>query len=130
LGRISKELINSAGDYKVWLFHGEMGAGKTTFIKAICNELGVEDTMSSPTFSIVNEYRAKNDEPIFHFDFYRIQSEAEALDIGTDEYLYSGNRCLIEWPERILSILPPTYAEVFITVEDITHRTIAISIHA
>lgn len=91
---------------KIWLLEGNMGAGKTTLAKAICSALGVTDTVSSPTFSLVNEYRTQAHEPIYHFDFYRINSLREAEDIGTEDYLYSGNLCLIEWSERIAPLLP------------------------
>ena len=127
---VAAKIVAEMAGYKVWLLQGEMGAGKTTIIKAICSALHVTDAMSSPTFSIVNEYRTADDEPIYHFDFYRIRSEAEALDIGTDEYLYSGNYCFIEWPEKVRSILPPTYGEIQIAMEDREHRTIATSFHA
>lgn len=90
----------------VVLFEGEMGAGKTTFIKAICREMGVSDSVSSPTFSIVNEYESRDGKRIYHFDFYRIKDESEALDIGFYEYLDSGNLCLIEWPSKIENLLP------------------------
>lgn len=92
---------------RVFAFHGKMGAGKTTFIKALCEALEVDDVVNSPTFSIVNEYHShKLDSPIFHFDFYRIKSLSEAVDIGTDDYFYSGHPCFIEWPELIADILP------------------------
>ena len=83
-----------------------MGAGKTTFIKAICKNLGVEDMTSSPTFSLVNEYETRQGQRVYHFDLYRINSEIEALDMGIDDYLYSGNWCFIEWPEKIPNLLP------------------------
>jgi tRNA threonylcarbamoyladenosine biosynthesis protein TsaE len=130
LSAVAQDFVNQMDDYRVWLCRGEMGAGKTTLIKTICSELGVADVMSSPTFSIINEYRTTQDEVIYHFDFYRIRSEAEALDIGTDEYLYSGNICFIEWPEKIQGILPSTFGEIRITHVDKEHRTIAISFHA
>src|SRR4051812_24687342 len=98
LQHIAEQVLKKAKLYKVWLFSGEMGAGKTTFIKVICKTLGVEDVMSSPTFSIVNEYATLNNGLVYHFDFFRIKSEAEAYDIGTEEYFYSGNYCFIEWP--------------------------------
>lgn len=104
---------------KVYCFYGKMGAGKTTFIKAICEEMGVQETVNSPTFSIVNEYEAKNGEIIYHFDCYRINKIQEALDLGAEEYLYSGNYCFIEWPENIDAILPDNIVSVGIEeVED------------
>ena len=104
---------------KVYCFYGKMGAGKTTFIKAICEEMGVLETVNSPTFSIVNEYEAKNGEIIYHFDCYRINKIQEALDLGAEEYLYSGNYCFIEWPENIDAILPDNVVSVVIEeVED------------
>ena len=91
---------------KVVLFNGLMGAGKTTFIKALCKSLGVQDITSSPTFSLVNEYKTPDEQRIYHFDLYRIHAEVEALDMGIEEYLYSGNWCFIEWPEKIPNLLP------------------------
>jgi tRNA threonylcarbamoyladenosine biosynthesis protein TsaE len=129
LGSVAHKLVPLLDGYKICLVRGEMGAGKTTLIKKICEALGVEDTMSSPTFSIVNEYNTTKNEVIFHFDLYRIQTEVEARDIGAEEYLYSGNKCFIEWPEKIESLLPLSYAEIFISVEDNTHRTLAILFH-
>jgi len=99
-------------------FYGEMGAGKTTLIKAICKELGVREITSSPTFAIVNEYVDKNSSPIFHFDFYRLNSESEAFDFGYEEYFYSGHLCLIEWPEKIEKLLPVSHNKIFIRVND------------
>jgi len=128
LSTVAKSLLEAAPHQRIWLFTGEMGAGKTTLIKVICSELGVEDNMSSPTFSIVNEYAAGN-EKVFHFDFFRIKSEAEAFDIGTEEYFYSGNYCFIEWPEKIPGLIPPQHAHVNLTHEDDTFRTIALSVH-
>ena len=107
-------LLNFAPDEKIFIFEGEMGAGKTTFIKSLCAELGVHDVVSSPTFSIVNEYLAKT-QTIYHFDFYRIKNLQEAYDIGYEEYFYSGNICLIEWPERVAELLPERYVKVEIT---------------
>lgn len=88
------------------LFHGNMGAGKTTLIKAIVKQLGVNDMTSSPTFSLVNEYTAGNGKPVYHFDLYRLNNEEEAYDMGIDEYFYSGNLCLIEWPEKTPNLIP------------------------
>ena len=115
LGSVAEALLNFAGDQKIIIFEGEMGAGKTTFIKAVCAALGVEDTVSSPTFSIVNEYAAAG-AVIYHFDFYRIKNLQEAYDIGYEEYFYSGDLCLIEWPERVEELLPENYIKVSITV--------------
>jgi tRNA threonylcarbamoyladenosine biosynthesis protein TsaE len=129
LDTIAQEIVKTWSEPPVWLFHGEMGAGKTTLIKAICRSWKVTDVMSSPTFSIVNEYETEGGEKIYHFDFYRIKNEAEAWDIGTEEYFYSGNRCLVEWPEKIPSLIPAAYAAVSIAIENNTQRTIAISVH-
>ncbi|MDR3193764.1 MAG: tRNA (adenosine(37)-N6)-threonylcarbamoyltransferase complex ATPase subunit type 1 TsaE [Tannerella sp.] len=122
--RAAREFIQLMGDDTVFAFHGRMGAGKTTFIKAVCEELGVEDVINSPTFAIVNEYRsATTGELIYHFDFYRIQRPAEAQDIGVEDYFYSGALCFIEWPEKIAALLPDDAASVRITDdEDGTRR--------
>jgi tRNA threonylcarbamoyladenosine biosynthesis protein TsaE len=129
LETVAESLLKLAGSLKVWIFFGEMGSGKTTLIKSLCRRLGVSDTMSSPTFSIVNEYMASNNTTIFHFDFYRIKNEEEAYDIGTDEYFYSGNFCFVEWPEKIPSLIPDSYVKVSITSENETRRTIAVAVH-
>jgi len=129
LDRVARAVIEKAGHCPVWLFYGEMGSGKTTFIKNLCRQLGVEDAMSSPTFSIVNEYKTVDDRKVYHFDYYRIKNEAEAYDIGSEEYFYSGNLCFIEWAEKIPSLIPEEHAEVSITVENQNHRTIALSVH-
>ncbi len=129
LGHVARVFLKHAGQCPVWLFFGEMGSGKTTFIKKLCGEMGVMDAMSSPTFSIVNEYRTDDDKRVYHFDFYRIKNEAEAYDIGTEEYFHSGDLCLIEWPEKIPSLIPPEHAEVSIAVENQNERTIALSVH-
>jgi len=129
LDKVGRELMQSAEGLSVFVFHGDMGSGKTTFIKAIGKVMGVTDAMSSPTFSIVNEYQITENKTIFHFDFYRIKNETEAYDIGVEEYFDSGHYCFIEWPEKIPTLLPMKYAEVFIKIDDNTHRTIAFSIH-
>jgi tRNA threonylcarbamoyladenosine biosynthesis protein TsaE len=95
---------------KVILFNGEMGVGKTTFIKQLCKNLGVNDATSSPTFSLVNEYQISKDQLVYHFDFYRLNSETEALDMGIDDYLYSGNWCFIEWSEKIPNLIPKEHS--------------------
>ncbi len=110
---VAKELLLQFGDAKTWLFDGEMGAGKTTLIKAVCAELGVKDTMGSPTFSIINEYKTRR-ETICHFDFYRIEDSAELINIGVEEYFFSGNRCFIEWPEAVNDFLPDNYLKISI----------------
>lgn len=130
LSRVAEEIVQRIGAVKVWLFYGEMGSGKTTLIKAIGAVLGVDDTMSSPTFSIVNEYELRNgDKKIFHFDFYRIKNEVEAYDIGIEEYFDSDHFCFVEWPEKIPNLTPAHCAEITLEIEDNTHRTIAVSIH-
>jgi tRNA threonylcarbamoyladenosine biosynthesis protein TsaE len=115
LNSAAKALFTFADGEMIFVFKGEMGAGKTTFIKALCEELGVEDVVSSPTFSLVNEYAAGNS-PVYHFDFYRIRDIREAYDIGYEEYFFSGHICLIEWPEKVEEILPELYIIVEIKV--------------
>ncbi len=111
------EFVASLGESTVYAFYGKMGAGKTTFIKAICEELGVSDVITSPTFAIVNEYRSDTSgEIIYHFDFYRIKKLEEVYDMGYEEYFYSGALCLIEWPELIEDILPDD--AVCVTIEE------------
>ncbi len=102
------------GQNTVFAFYGKMGAGKTTFIKAVCEQLGVQDTVTSPTFAIVNEYEAAQGRPIYHFDFYRIKKVSEAYDMGCEEYFYSGYPCFIEWPELIEEVLPEETVSVTI----------------
>lgn len=101
---------------KVILFHGEMGAGKTTFIKALAKALGVSEPTSSPTFSLVNEYEAANGNLVYHFDVYRLKSEEEAYDMGIDEYLFSGEWCFIEWAEKIPSLIPTEHSTITLKV--------------
>ena len=111
----AEKLIQFAGKEKIFLFYGDMGAGKTTFIQSICKALGVKEPVTSPTFSIVNEYQGA-DAKIYHFDFYRLKKQEEALDMGYEEYFYSGNYCLIEWPEKIADLLPEHYIRVALQV--------------
>ena len=114
--KTAKEFIELIGENTVFAFNGKMGAGKTTFIKAICEVMGVKETVNSPTFSIVNEYESANGRIIFHFDCYRINKVQEALDFGAEEYLYSGNLCFIEWSENIAPILPESI--VIVNIEE------------
>ena len=110
----AQQFIREMGDSRVFAFYGKMGAGKTTFIKAICEELGVEDVITSPTFAIVNEYEAP-DTTIYHFDFYRIKKLEEVYDMGYDDYFYGGGLCFIEWPELIEELLPEDALRITIT---------------
>ena len=103
---------------KIYLFYGEMGVGKTSFIKKFCKELGVTDVVSSPTFSIVNQYSNVNDEIIYHFDFYRTEKKEEVFDIGYEEYLFSSSYCFIEWPEKIEDLLPTNYLKINMKLDD------------
>lgn len=119
----AREFINQIGDARVFAFYGKMGAGKTTFIKAICEELGCQDVITSPTFAIVNEY-SSDTTPIYHFDFYRIKKLEEVYDMGYEEYFYSGALCLIEWPELIEEILPEDAVHVNINEQEDGSRTI------
>jgi len=117
----AQKLINYSDNQKIFLFYGDMGAGKTTFIKSLCEQLGIHETVTSPTFSIVNEYRGK-EAKIYHFDFYRLKNPNEALDMGYEEYFYSGDYCFIEWPEKISGLLPPHYVRIDIHVLDNNER--------
>lgn len=112
----ARQFIDSMPAGKVFAFYGKMGAGKTTFIKAICEEMGVDDVITSPTFAIVNEYETAEAETIYHFDFYRIKKLDEVYDMGYEEYFYSGNLCFIEWPELIEDLLPDDATKV--TIEE------------
>lgn len=115
LNEISQSIINRIGDKDIICFYGEMGVGKTTLIKVLCEKLGVKDNVSSPTFSIVNEYVLLDGESIFHFDFYRMEKEEEAFDMGYEDYFYNGDLCLIEWPEKVKSIIPEDIMRIDIT---------------
>ena len=114
----AREFIEHIGDRRVFAFYGKMGAGKTTFVKAICEELGVEDVITSPTFAIINEYTSAKDGTIFHFDFYRIKKLEEVYDMGYEDYFYSGALCFIEWPELIEEILPDDAVRVSIAEQE------------
>jgi len=126
INQTAVEFIKAMGDNTVFAFRGEMGAGKTTFIKAICEELGVSDTINSPTFAIVNEYRSDSGELIYHFDFYRINKIEEAFDFGYEDYFYSGSLCFIEWPEKIESLLPHDTVNVYIKAKEDGSREVKV----
>ena len=115
IGDAAREFIANMGESRVFAFYGKMGAGKTTFVKAVCEELGVEDVITSPTFAIVNEYESPSYASIYHFDFYRIHKLEEVYDMGYEDYFYSGNLCFIEWPELIEELLPEDAVRVSIT---------------
>ncbi|HQF28674.1 MAG TPA: tRNA (adenosine(37)-N6)-threonylcarbamoyltransferase complex ATPase subunit type 1 TsaE [Bacteroidia bacterium] len=123
LPEVAAELLQFASSQKIFCLHGEMGAGKTTFVKELSKTLGVSDEVQSPTFSIVNEYKAASGDPVFHFDFYRLKRLEEAYDIGYEDYVFSGHYCFIEWPEKVESLLNFAKADIFITSE-INTRTI------
>ena len=123
----AKKFIDQIGNRTVFAFNGNMGAGKTTFIKSICEMMGVKETVNSPTFSIVNEYEAADGRIIYHFDCYRINKIQEALDFGAEEYLYSGNLCFIEWSENIAPILPDSLVNV--DIEEVEDGKRNINIH-
>lgn len=119
------KILDYAADNKVFLFYGDMGAGKTTLIKSLCAGLGVADEVTSPTFSIVNEY-AGSSGPVYHFDFYRLKDQNEALDMGYEEYFFSESYCFIEWPERIAGLIPEQYTGVRIHVQEDGRRQITV----
>jgi tRNA threonylcarbamoyladenosine biosynthesis protein TsaE len=126
LHHVAQDIAAAIKDNKVVLFYGEMGAGKTTLIKEIGRQLGVTDSMSSPTFALVNEYHTKDNGVIYHFDLYRIKNIEECLDMGMEEYLCSGNYCFIEWPEVAIPLLPPNYYNVHIKTEKENTRSISL----
>jgi tRNA threonylcarbamoyladenosine biosynthesis protein TsaE len=118
-------ILNTFSENRVFALFGKMGAGKTTFIKALCRRLNVKDIVNSPTFAIVNEYLNTDGESIYHFDFYRLKKESEAIDIGYEEYVYSGCYCFMEWPEMIENLLPKGYVSIRLETDDETEvRTI------
>ena len=123
LPMIASEIISSAKN-KTLLFYGQMGVGKTTLIKELCRSLGVLDNISSPTFSLVNEYQTANNDKVYHFDFYRIEDEEEAFDIGIEDYFDSKNWCFIEWPENIENLLPLDAVEIHLSLLDDEQRNI------
>ena len=120
----ARQFIEAMGDQHVFAFYGHMGAGKTTFIKAVCEEMGVDDVVTSPTFAIVNEYTAADSTPIYHFDFYRIKKLEEVYDMGYEDYFYGDGLCFIEWPEMMEELLPDGAIKVQITENPDSTRTV------
>ena len=129
LEELSQDLVKKWSDYTVWCFYGEMGVGKTTLIKSICEVLEVVDPLSSPSFAIINEYRTNWNKSIFHFDFFRLRSKEEIHNLGIEEYLDSGDLCLIEWPDIIDFLLPDQYLEINIKLVGENQRQISVIPH-
>ena len=127
LASAARKFVDEMGENRVFAFYGKMGAGKTTFIKAICEAMGVKDVVASPTFAIVNEYADAEGQPVYHFDFYRIKNLREAYDIGCEEYFYSGYPCFIEWPEMVEELLPEDVVSVRIEVSENEARRITVA---
>lgn len=127
LPKVAREILKYCSTRKIVAFYGAMGVGKTTVIKAICKELQSVDEVTSPTFALVNEYHTQSEQVIFHFDFYRINKIEEVYDLGYEDYFYSGNLCLIEWPEKIEGILPAGYLSVQITEKSDGRRLVAVN---
>ncbi len=126
---VAEEILRSVPGARIFAFYGEMGAGKTTLIKAFCQVLGSTDGVSSPTFSLVNEYEDGSGNSLFHFDFYRIKKLEEVYDMGFEEYVYSGDYCFLEWPERIAELLPENYVHISIDVLNDKERKITWFLH-
>lgn len=125
LPRVAQEFLEATKNNSIYIFNAGMGVGKTTFIKALCTQLGVIDVVASPTFAIINEYKTKHNSTIYHFDLYRLTSVQDVQNIGVEDYFYSGNMCFIEWPELALSLLPQNYVTVYITEDDDGSRVIS-----
>lgn len=123
---VARQFISQMSGNTVFAFYGAMGAGKTTFIKAVCEELGVKETITSPTFAIINEYKDGEENSIYHFDFYRINKPEEAFDFGYEDYFYSGNLCFIEWPELVEQLLPDNAVKVYLSETESGSREIEI----
>jgi len=121
---VAKSLLKKHPNKRIFAFYAPMGAGKTTFIRALCHRLGAKDNVASPTFAIINEYLSESGQTVYHFDFYRIKKLEEAMDIGSEEYFYSGSYCFIEWPELIEDILPEEAVKVKIRVDEETGNRI------
>jgi len=129
INQIAKEIIKATTNKKL-LFYGEMGVGKTTLIKELCKELGIVDVAHSPTFSLVNEYLTKNSEIVYHFDFYRIENEIEAYDMGIEDYFYNDVWSFIEWPENIVNLLPIDATKIYIKITENGERNIQLKNHS
>ncbi|XOV91323.1 MAG: tRNA (adenosine(37)-N6)-threonylcarbamoyltransferase complex ATPase subunit type 1 TsaE [Bacteroidota bacterium] len=129
LNEVTSTLKEKLNDYKIVCLNGDLGAGKTTLVKELAKALDIIDTVSSPTFSIINEYEDLRHDPVFHFDFYRLKDEEEALDIGLEEYLYSGNVCLIEWANMFPGLIPSKHLEININLVDEMNREITLVEH-
>ena len=128
INEAAKKLLAAKPQHKVFAFHGEMGAGKTTFIHALCEVMGVKDAVTSPTFSIINQYSTASGETVYHMDLYRIKDENEAMNAGMEDCLYSSNTCLVEWPERAPGIFPPGTLHLFISSVDANTRKLQINL--
>ncbi|MDR2907494.1 MAG: tRNA (adenosine(37)-N6)-threonylcarbamoyltransferase complex ATPase subunit type 1 TsaE [Bacteroidales bacterium] len=125
LPTLAKDLLEAFPKARVLAFYGEMGAGKTTFIKALCQVLNVADVVNSPTFAIINEYRTNHHQPVFHFDFYRLKNLREVSDLGCEEYFYSGHYCFLEWAELVEPLLPQHFLKIHINVSDHQNRYVS-----
>lgn len=125
IDQAAREFLERTAEHRLLAFYGAMGAGKTTFTVALCKALGVQDSVCSPTFTIVNEYETADGEPMYHFDFYRIRNNAEAMDIGIEDYFYSGCLCIMEWPENVEDLLPEETLRITITVRPDQSRVVS-----
>jgi tRNA threonylcarbamoyladenosine biosynthesis protein TsaE len=128
IAETARKFIHSIVDYKVFAVNGEMGAGKTTFVHAVCEAMGVTDVIASPTFSIINPYSTVKGEVIYHMDLYRLKDEEEAVQAGVEDCLYSGNYCFVEWPQKAPGIFPDSTIQVTITVIDVNTRKLKINL--
>ena len=128
LPEAASQLLDALGDRRVVAFFGDMGAGKTTLIKAICEQLEVTDATSSPSYGLINEYRSDEGSTVYHFDLFRIRTLEEVYDLGYEEYLYSGNYCFIEWPEKVETLLPEDTVRAYIRVDENDSRTVKLKI--
>jgi tRNA threonylcarbamoyladenosine biosynthesis protein TsaE len=129
IGKAARQIIDFSDNLKNWLFYGEMGAGKTTLITAICREYKIVDLVNSPSFAIINEYQDEQGKSFFHFDFYRLKQETEAMTLGLEEYFYSGSICMIEWPSKIPNLLPETYLKITLEIISDNSRLIIVDKH-